>query len=92
MKTVTEQGVRDFLLNLYRAPLARKGLKPQDVPEDFDLLRESVIDSLGILEMLEALEAEYGVPINFDGMDNDQATRVGPLARHVAETAGKVTA
>jgi hypothetical protein len=26
MKTVDEQRVREFLLNLYRAPLARKGL------------------------------------------------------------------
>jgi hypothetical protein len=92
MKTVTPDDVRAFLLQQYAADFARKGKVAAEVPDDFDLLREGIIDSLGILEMLEALETRFETAVSLEGVDNDQATRIGPLSRLVAESASKAAA
>ena len=42
-----------------------------------------MIDSFGFLELVAAIEDEYGIELDFDGIDPRQITILGPLARHV---------
>lgn len=56
-----------------------------DLPDDFDLHAEGVVDSLGFLELITEIEIRIGCEIDFEGLDPELLTRVGPLARYIAE-------
>jgi acyl carrier protein len=83
----TPEQVRSFILNLYAGKLG--GRNAADIPDDFDLLAQSVIDSMGVIELVGELERQYGFELDMSGMDTDLLTRVGPLAKFVsAQIAG----
>jgi acyl carrier protein len=77
--------VRSFVLASVEQPLAAKGLTPANTPDDFDLFTEGVIDSFGIVELIGDLEDRFRVTLDFDGLDPDVVTIVGPLSRYVAD-------
>ena len=52
--------------------------------DDLDLRRDGLVDSLGFVQLLTALETRLGHPIDLSDLDPDQLTKVGPLARHIA--------
>ena len=54
MKPVTSNDIRQFLLVKYSGTIEALGLIPAELPDDFDLLLNGVIDSFGILEMISA--------------------------------------
>jgi acyl carrier protein len=55
------------------------------LPDDFDLRAEGVVDSLGFVALLTEIETRLGAQIDFDGLDAEDLTRIGPLARYIAE-------
>ena len=63
--------------------LAAKGLTPSDVPPSFDLLLEGVIDSFGVVELVLMLEQRFEVEFDFDELEADDMTRIGPLTKYV---------
>jgi acyl carrier protein len=88
MPAISAQAVRDAILDDVVEPLAAKGLTPSDVPADFDLLLEGVIDSFGVVEMLMKLEERFAVEFDFDELPADDLTKIGPLADYVERKAG----
>ena len=80
----TAAEVQQFILGRIDDPLHAKGLAAPDVPGSFDLLLEGVIDSFGIVELIGALEEQYGVEFDFDELAPDDLTRIGPLSSYVA--------
>ena len=87
MKEVTADGVREFLLAKYFEPIGALGFTSADLPDDFDLLLNGVIDSFGILEMISALEEEFRIRLDLATLDAEHITILGPLSRYVAENA-----
>ena len=81
----TSADVQQFILRRIDDPLRAKGLGAGDVPGSFDLLLEGVIDSFGIVELIGALEEQYGLEFDFDELAPDDLTRIGPLSSYVAE-------
>ena len=77
------QIVREVILDGVAEPLAAKGLTPTDVPFEFDLLLEGVIDSFGVVEMIVMLEQRFAFEFDFDELDADDLTKVGPLSEYV---------
>lgn len=84
MSLVSPEEVRAFVLEQLVEPLKAKSLEPHDVPDNFDLLTEGVIDSLGILEMVSALEERFGLEVDFEDLDPDDLTKLGPFSSYVA--------
>ena len=41
---------------------------------------------MGVLELVGALEKEFGIELDMSGMDTEQLTIIGPLAKYVART------
>ena len=83
----TPGGVRELLLRACADGLALVAMEPADVPDDFDLREAGVVDSLGFLELVTALEDELGIELDFEDIEPDQLTTVGPLVAHVARQA-----
>jgi acyl carrier protein len=85
MSYVSAEQVRSFLLARLESPLAAKGLTPRNVPDNFDLLVEGVIDSLGVVELISAVQEQFGIAIDFEDLDAEDLTITGPLCRYIAE-------
>jgi acyl carrier protein len=64
-------------------------LRLTEIPDDFDLLLSGVIDSFGILEMISAIEDEFQIQLDLALLDAEDITRIGPLARYIAENANR---
>jgi acyl carrier protein len=62
---------------------------PEVLPDDCDLMLAGMIDSMGILELLTALNEHFGVEIDFEGLEPESMTVVGPLCRFVSEQISK---
>jgi acyl carrier protein len=84
---VSAAEVRMFVLLELADALAARGLEPRAVPDSFDLLTEGVIDSLGIVEVIAALEQRFLAQIDFEELDPEDMTIIGPLSRYVAAKA-----
>jgi acyl carrier protein len=83
MKTITANEVRRFLLGYYASQLAARGLHVESVPDQFDLLTEGIVDSMGILDMVSAVEREIGFELDMQGLDAQQMTILGPFCSYV---------
>jgi acyl carrier protein len=89
MNDVTPDNVRKFLLTRYSEPITAMQLNLTEIPDDFDFLLSGVIDSFGILEMISAIEAEFRIQLDLALLDAEDITRIGPLARYIAESADR---
>ena len=87
MNTLSEPEVRRFLLDRYRQPIQAIGLNSDELTDDFDFLLSGVIDSFGILEMINAIEDEFQIQLDLATLDAEDITRIGPLTRYIAKNA-----
>jgi len=85
MKRITADQVRAVMLASLETQLAAQGLQPQDIRDDFDLLTEGVIDSLGLIELIANIEKHLGIEVDFEDLDPENLTVVGPFCRYIEE-------
>jgi len=90
MQPTTADAVREVILERLDEQLAAKGLTPSDVPWDFDLLLEGVIDSFGVVEIILILEQRFAIEFDFDELPADDLTRIGPLSTYVERKSNAV--
>ena len=62
---------------------------PADTSEDFDLLTSGVIDSFGVIELIVDVNERFGLDIDFEELDPEGLTIVGPFSRYVAREGAK---
>lgn len=90
MSAVTPDDVQSFLQNYVAKTLREQGRDiPASLADDCDLLLCGFVDSLGLLELMTALQDHFGREIDFGELDAEQMTIVGPLRRFVAEQLAK---
>lgn len=59
--------------------------RPGELADDCDLLLSGMIDSLGLLDLMSAIQQHCQHEIDFEALDPEQLTIVGPLCRYVSE-------
>lgn len=89
MTALTTNEVRDFLLHHFASTIAANGLNPTDLGDDFDLLKTGVVDSLGVIEMISAVEQHFKITVDFEPMDPAELTLLGKFSLFVAQNAIK---
>jgi len=87
MSEVTAEQVRAVVLEELSEPIAALGLEPDQLPDDFDLLTTGVIDSLGLIELIVAVNERFGLDIDFEELDPESLTVLGPFSHYVASAA-----
>jgi acyl carrier protein len=85
--SVSPQAVVAFVIAELDEPLREVGIDPREVGDDLDLLMSDVVDSLGMIELIMAVNERFGLDVDFEGLDPEEFTVLGPLARHVAQAA-----
>ena len=77
--------LRAFLLDfLMKRPASQGREIPKVLGDEYDLLLSGMVDSLGLLELMTALQEHCGREIDFDALDPEKMTIVGPLCDFVA--------
>ena len=77
-----ETEVRGTLIRAIGPRLGRLGLTEADVTDDLDLLRSGLLDSLGFVDLVVAVEEEVGHQVDLvSAMDSPGGTTVGGLIR-----------
>jgi len=85
MNNLTPTDVRTFLKNYLRQRSGANGTL-EDLPEDCDLLLSGIVhDSIGFLDLLLAVQEYAGREIDFEVLDPEKMSVVGPLCRFVSE-------
>lgn len=90
MSTLTPTDVRMFLKVYLGRKLEANGRGAcEDLPEDCDLLLSGMIDSISLLDLVAAIQEFAGREIDFEILDPEEMTIVGPLCRFVSEQVRK---
>jgi acyl carrier protein len=86
MIEASSEQIRTFLEE-YIAQKSIAGGKetPGELADDCDLLLSGIIDSLGLLDLMSAIQQHCQQEIDFEALDPEQLTVVGPLCRYVSE-------
>lgn len=85
MSVVTREDVRAYLMSQLDQLVQLDGRElPPGITDDYDLLLSGLLDSLDILELTVALGDFAGRDLDFDALEADQMTVVGPLCDFVA--------
>ena len=80
----TADQVREFVVATLDKELREGGVDPAAVGDDFDLLVSGVIDSLGVIELIMAVNDHFDLDIDFEELDPEGLTVIGPFSRYVA--------
>ncbi len=57
------------------------------VDDDVDLFGAGLLDSLGLLELISAIEQRFDVVLDLSGIDFEQVSRIGDFAALVERSA-----
>ena len=52
---------------------------PPTRSDDLDLMKKGIIDSIGLIMLISAIEEHFGVEVDFEDMDTEKITVLGPL-------------
>jgi acyl carrier protein len=89
MRTTSAKDVRIFLESYLTENLREQGRDMAvDLPDDCDLLLSGVIDSVGLLELITAVQKYCDREIDFERLDPESMTVFGPLCRYISEQMG----
>lgn len=72
-----EDDIRRFIVEELNGP-------PQQLTSDFPLIERSVIDSLGIFQLVGFIESEYGIQIDDEELVPEHFGTIGDIARLVS--------
>ncbi len=81
---ISPDTVKAFVIDFVAEELAAVNVAPDDVTDDYDLLATGTIDSLGLLELVGAIEDFVGVRISFEELDPEDLGVIGPFSQYIA--------
>jgi acyl carrier protein len=82
----TPDNVRVFVADFLNRKLKDRGQGPlSDLPDDYDVLLSGALDSLAFVEMMMAAGEHFVGEIDFESLDPEKMTVVGPLCVFVSE-------
>jgi|WetSurMetagenome_2_1015567.scaffolds.fasta_scaffold611138_2 acyl carrier protein len=87
MSAVSSTEIRSFIISQLAIPLGENGVAEGEIADDFDLMKKGIIDSIGLINLFGAIEDHFGVEIDFEDMDTETITVIGPVCRYIAERA-----
>ena len=86
MSSPTADDVRVFVAEFLNHRLRERAQGPlSDLPDDYDLLLSGLLDSLAFVEMITATGEHFHGQVDFEGLDPEKLTIVGPLCAFVSE-------
>jgi acyl carrier protein len=76
--------IKSLIASILEPRLVTNNMKTSELRDELDLRMAGIVDSLGFVQLLAALEARLGRQVDVAELAPDQLTKVGSLARHIA--------
>ena len=89
MSVVTAKEVRGFIVSHLANSFKENNLAENGITDDFDLKDRGIIDSIGYLQLISAIEEHFSIEIDFGDMDAENLTVIGSMSRYIEERAEK---
>lgn len=87
MDFITAENVKYYVLNYLLKKTTSKDFDTKKIDDAFDFLEAGIIDSVGVLDMIEAMEDHFKITVDFEQMDAEKFTILGCFSQYVAENA-----
>ena len=88
MNIVTVDEVKRFVISHLSGALRENNVLPAEIEDGFDLMKQGVIDSIGLIQLISAIEEHFNFDeVDFEDMDTEELTVIGPLSAYIAERA-----
>lgn len=92
MSALSAEEVRSFVAAHLADSFRENGVDPAAAGDDLDLMKSGIIDSIGLINLISAIEERFGIEVDFEDLDPEYITVLGPLATYIAERAKPRTA
>jgi acyl carrier protein len=87
MSVVRAAEVKAFIASHLAEPLAENGVSPSELTDDFDLMKKGIIDSIDLINLVSAIEEHFRIEVDFEDMDTEELTVIGPLGSYIEKRA-----
>jgi acyl carrier protein len=81
-----EEAIRDFVIAFLHRRMQALHITDMDVTEDLNMIDSGLLDSMGFIEMLAAVEERFGVEVDFSARDPSSFTTVVGFTQVVARS------
>ncbi len=93
MSVVRADEVKGFIASNLADSLKENGVPVDALPDDLDLMKKGIIDSIGLIMLISAIEEHFDLEeVDFEDMDTEELTVIGPLCAYIAERAKRKNA
>jgi acyl carrier protein len=87
MSAVRAEDVRRFIISHLGDSFKENGVAESSITDDYDLMKTGIIDSIGLIQLISAIEERFNIEVDFEDMDTEYITVIGPVCRYVEERA-----
>jgi acyl carrier protein len=87
MSVVRADEVKGFIASNLADSLKENNITVDELTDDLDLMKKGIIDSIDLINLISAIEDHFQISVDFEDMDAEDLTVVGPLCRYIEERA-----
>ena len=87
MSVVRAGEVKEFIASNLAGALRENHITADELTDGLDLMKKGIIDSIGLINLISAIEDHFQIMVDFEDMDADDFTVIGPLCRYIEERA-----
>ena len=79
--------IKKFIIEHLRDGFKGNDIDTDFIEDDFDLMKMGIIDSIGFIRLIGAIEDRFNIEVDFEEMEAEELTVIGSLAKFIAENA-----
>ena len=89
MTVVRADEVKRFIISHLADSLKENGSLQKEIADDFDLMKRGIIDSIGLILLISAIEEQFNIEVDFEDLDTEYITVIGSICKYIEERAEK---
>ena len=87
MTVVRADEVKRFIISHLADSLKENGSLQKEIADDFDLMKRGIIDSIGLILLISAIEEQFNIEVDFEDLDTEYITVIGSICKYIEERA-----
>ena len=89
MTVVRADEVKRFIISHLADSLKENGSLQKEIADDFDLMKRGIIDSIGLILLISAIEEQFNIEVDFEDLDTEYITVIGSICKYIEERSEK---
>ena len=89
MSFVRSDQIKQFITSHLSNSFKENNILEKEIADDFDLMKRGIIDSLGLIQLISAIEEQFNIEVDFEDLDTEYITVIGSVSKYIEERAEK---